>query len=129
MSLQAHRFQKNKANHSSAHSELLDDVLYAVGRLPDVRVWKRNVGLATPVHSSHPIYFGVEGESDLDGIIFPLGRRLAIEIKTGAGKLTGDQKKWRDMIIKFGGVFIEARSVEQCLKELEIHREARTDIP
>lgn len=40
------------------------------------------------------------------------GRALAIEVKTGSGRLTEDQIKWRDAFVKRGGLYIEARSLE-----------------
>ena len=125
-------------NNHAAHSKLVDDILFAIGALPDVRLWQRRVGLATPVKFvegkcvpiGKPIYFGIKGESDLQGIIRirkmkfgsqvvqltrPLGLMLAIEVKTGKGELTEEQEKWKKMIESFGGIFIEARSVEETL--------------
>ena len=83
--------------------------------MPNIRLWRRNVGLARPVHQTHLIFFGVKGEADLQGIIYPRGRFLAIEVKTNSGRLTKEQERWRDMIIKFGGAYIEARSLDDAI--------------
>lgn len=101
-------------NNTRQHQQLLDDILLAVGSLPNVRVWPRGVGF----DEIRKIRYGIPGETDLDGIIAPHGRRLHIEVKTGKGKLSEKQIKFRDMVVKFGAVYIEARSVEDCLTEL-----------
>jgi len=106
-------------NNTKAHQELLDKIMLAVGSLPNVRIWPRGVGLAKNMYNENVIRYGIPGESDLDGIIAPHGRRLHIEIKTGSGKLSEKQQKFKAMIEKFGGVYIEARSVEDCLTELK----------
>lgn len=116
----------NPHNHNKAHTSLTDEILYAVGRLPDVRIWRRNVGLATPWKAKDPIYYGIKGETDLDGIIYPNGQRLGIEVKTGRGKLEEDQIRWRAMILKFGGAYIQARSLEQVMEELERYRHGKS---
>jgi len=91
--------------------------MIAIGSMPNVRIWKRVVGF----DRQKGIKYGIPGESDLQGIIAPHGKILAIECKTGLGKLNQDQIRFRDMIIKFGGIYIEARSVEQICKELANH--------
>jgi hypothetical protein len=102
------------------HQKLCDDVLHAVGSLPNVRLWPRVVGTGRALNNyDHVVSYGVPGESDLDGIIGPNGRKLSIEVKTGKAKLNEEQKKWKAMIKKFGGVHIVARSVEQVLAELK----------
>lgn len=100
-------------NNSKLHQEFLDDILFAVGSLPNVRVWPRFVGLVRAYDSYEKIFrVGIVGESDIDGIIAPSGRKIGIEIKTGSGKLSKEQIKYRDMIKKFGGVHIEARLID-----------------
>lgn len=101
-------------DNTKEHQKLVDDILFAVGSLPNVRIWPRHVGF----DYMRKIKFGVEGESDLDGIIGPNGKRLSIEVKTGTGKLNAAQKRWKEMILKFGGVYVEARSVKDALDEI-----------
>lgn len=100
------------------HNKLLNDVLLAVGSNKNIRLWPRVVGVGRAINSDRAISFGIKGEADLDGIIAPFGRKLSIEIKTGKAKLSKDQKNYRAMILKFGGVHIVARSLEQALTEL-----------
>ena len=106
-------------NNTIDHKHLINEILITGGSLPNIRLWIRNVGLATPLYRTHPLFFGIEGESDIQGIIAPHGRMISIEVKTGAGKLTLDQERWRDMMIKFGALYIEARSLDQVMKELK----------
>lgn len=113
-----HVKEYNIEQHGSTeeHQKLVDDILFAFGSRPDVRVWIRPVGF----DSHRKIRYGVPGETDVDGIVAPWGRRLAIEIKTGEADLSPEQVKWRDNCIhKFGGIYIIARSVEQALADFE----------
>lgn len=105
-------------NNSKAHQELQGKIMLAVGSLSYIRVWERRVGLATPIGTDRKVYYGVKGEADIQGIIYPGGRALAIEVKTGNAVLSEDQRTWRAMFIKFGGLYIEARSVEDVIKSL-----------
>lgn len=76
---------------------------------------------------------GINGQADISGI-FPVARwvvmehgtklsgisglRLEVEVKTGRDKLSADQLGFKAMILTAGGIFVEARSVEQCLEDL-----------
>ena len=111
-------------NNSAAHQKLVDDILFAFGSRPDVRVHTVKVGLAVPIGSNRPVYFGLKGESDIQGIVCVLikgqkvGIFLAIEVKTGSGKLSKDQGYYKAMVLNMGGIFIEARSVKESLQYL-----------
>ena len=98
-----------------AHEELKDKLMFAFGSQPDVRVFVRDVGF----DFARKIKFGIKGEADIQGIWGPFGVALAIEVKTGSGRLSKDQVRWRDMFLKQGGIYIEARDVEQSLKYFE----------
>lgn len=93
----------------------MDDLLFAFGKRPDVRLWIRVVGFDHMLK----IKYGITGECDLQGIVLPKGRMLAIEVKTGNAVLSKEQKIWKIMIEKFGGIYILARSVEQALTDFE----------
>jgi hypothetical protein len=51
-----------------------------------------------------------KGRPDIEGCV--KGRYVAIEPKTGTGKLSPDQERERDRILDAGGIFIEARSFD-----------------
>lgn len=56
------------------------------------------------------------GRPDMDGCV--RGRAIFIEAKTGKGELTGDQIKERNRIEIAGGIYIEARSVDDVERRL-----------
>lgn len=95
------------------HQKLVDDLLFAFGSMPDVRIWIRVVGFDL----TRKIKYGVPGEPDLEGIVAPSGRMLCIEVKTGKAVLKKNQRLRRAMLEKFGALYIEARSVEQALAD------------
>lgn len=110
---------------NKAHQELLHAVMIAVGSLPYVRVWKQNTGGAELNGSI--IQYGLPGAADITGIlnhVSGLGLRLEIEIKTGTGHLSKKQINFKNMIDKFGGLYLECRSVEQAKTFVERARNA-----
>lgn len=98
----------------------MNRIMLAVGSSPNIRIWPRVVGVGRAIgNPDQVIKFGMKGESDIDGIIAPYGRKLSIEVKTGSAVLNKDQEKYRAMIEKFGGLYIEARSLKEVLAKLE----------
>ena len=47
-----------------------------------------------------------------------MGLRLEVEVKAGHDRHSEAQKAFQEMIEKHGGIYLVARSVEQCLKDL-----------
>jgi hypothetical protein len=105
-------------------------------KYPHVRVWKSHTGegytidsvkkAATKLLSGElSIYkfiddlmrvsYGFVGQTDLSGIRGPDGKGVYIEIKTGTGRLSAVQKKFREMIISHGGIHIECRKLEDLI--------------
>ena len=70
---------------------------------------------ATTITLLYPrrIHFGVKGMADLNGITQG-GRYVAIEAKTGSGKLTKDQEAFLRMVKAHGGKSGVARSIEDA---------------
>lgn len=89
------------------HKRLVDSILFTFGSLPDVRAFKRDVGLA--YRDGHGIRYGVIGETDISGIVMG-GRAWFCECKTGRSVLSTKQEKFREMVIKFGCIYVLARS-------------------
>lgn len=125
-------------NNTKAHQQLVDDLMYTIGGRPGFRIFPRRVGLAIPKGSLEPIYFGIKGEADLQGffkvhghacIEFPHGDgpmkrnwfnvSFAFEVKTGKGVLTKDQENWKKMFESCGGIYIEARDLQDALREFD----------
>lgn len=44
---------------------------------------------------------------------------IEIECKTGSSQLSKSQKNWRDMILKTGHYFIEARNIPETILQIE----------
>lgn len=64
------------------------------------------------------VRYAFPGCSDIIGQMKD-GRFLAIEVKSAKGKLTGDQKKFLEVVRENGGVAIVARSVADVIKGLD----------
>lgn len=58
-----------------------------------------------------------KGTADIIGCVD--GRAVAIEVKTPNDRLSPAQRKFRDAWERAGGIYIEARSVDQAMRELE----------
>ena len=76
-----------------------------------------------------PVRYSVVGSADILGILcgdsvtgVNHGRALAIEVKKLGNKLDPDQVTWRDMFIKFGGVYILATCIDDVYAGLRAHR-------
>lgn len=62
---------------------------------------------------------GIDGQGDICGLIGPGGRMLQVEIKAGKDRMRPSQYAFAAMIRRHGGLYIEARSVEDVIKELD----------
>ncbi len=87
------------------------EILAEFGTRDDMRLWRVNTGVALPLGSERVTRFGVRGQADLSGIIRGSGRRLEIEVKSPMGRVSTQQSRWGQMIIRFGGIYIVARSI------------------
>src|ERR1700679_3118663 len=129
-------------NNTIIHQKLVDDILLAAGSLPHVRVWPRIVGTFRSLYGNRKVTIGPLGGADITGLVYVGGRgifemihpanpfmsrkfelhscglRLEIEVKTGKGKQSNQQKNFESMINGFGGIYIVARSVDDVLTVL-----------
>lgn len=105
---------------ASTANELTKAIILAVqDAYPDrIRLWRNNGGAARGA-TGRVVRFGVRGQADITGIVGPNGNRLEIEVKTEGDKQSAAQQRFQAMIEMRGGVYILARSVDQCLLELE----------
>lgn len=116
------------------HSHLVNKAMLEIGmKYPHVRIWKTHTGEAYTMASVQEavgklmkgeihikdfvaslirISFGQVGQTDLTGIMRPNGRAVFIEVKTGTGRLSKQQKAFRDQMMAMGGIHIECRSVD-----------------
>ena len=94
----------------ASEKAIQNDILRAFGTLPGLRIWRANAGVAR--FGQRTVRFGIPGQADLTGIL-PDGRRLEIEVKSATGRQSSEQRSFQNMIERFHGVYILARSVEE----------------
>lgn len=109
---------------ASSEAALQATIRRELGSLPDVRVWRNNVGSLKDA-TGRPVRFGLaEGSSDLVAIVAPHGRMVAIECKHpgwtaakrgGRADHEAKQRKFLDIVRAFGGVAGFATSLEDAL--------------
>lgn len=114
---------------SSPHSALLADILIAIGALPDAFVEKINVVACVNPATGQFVRSAERGHPDLQMCVrnrrTGLGVFVAGDVKTGDGRLTKEQRSWRDAFVsRGGGIFREFRSVQDALDAIEEARNA-----
>lgn len=80
-------------------------------------VWENKTAATFNPNTGWRRFDGLRGVSDLLGIL-PRGRFLAIEVKTGKGRLTQAQKEFITEINERGGLAFVARSIEDVERGL-----------
>ena len=105
--------------------------------MPGVRLTRRFVGDVRELHSDRRFKVGDKGAADLaGGMTLELRRTnvwhrlevtLEVEVKRPDGKLRDEQSKRQRALELRGGVYIEARTVEEAVRDiLEARRKAYT---
>jgi hypothetical protein len=92
--------------------------LLAAWRIP---AWRQNQG-ALKVGGRFVRFAGVNGISDILGVLPPSGRMLAVECKTPRGRLAADQAAFLDAVREAGGLSLVVRGVD------ELHRALRREV-
>ena len=113
-------------------SDLVCEALRFLNRIPGVVAWRTNVGAVSADHKGKRrfVRFGFPGLADIigwkeeaedvRGAIVCWARFVAIEIKTGTGKLTPQQQGFLDLVNKSGGIGFVARSCENIAAKLGV---------
>ena len=112
---------------SNKETTLQQEIRLALGRFPDLRMFRNQVGQLPDLRTGRPVQFGLaKGSSDLIGFktieVTPdmIGQKLAvftsIEVKTAKGKLTPMQHNWLSCVNKAGGITGVARSVQDAIQ-------------
>lgn len=76
--------------------------------------WRNNTG-AHKTEAGHYVRYGAPGSPDIIGIL-PNGRFIGVEIKSAKGKQSKDQKIFQRRVEKWNGIYIIARSIDDCEK-------------
>lgn len=103
---------------STAGTALGNQVANALSRA-GYPVFRQQCGLFRKLYSEEKVRIGINGMADYSGIIKGSGQRLEVEVKAGGDRLSEDQERWRDFIQSSGGIWIEARSAEQAVADVE----------
>ena len=102
-------------------AELQTKVRTALGAVPDLCLWRNNVGSPDGVH-----HYGLpKGSADLVGILaMPMvdgrtcGRFIALELKSPTGRVSPEQVTWLACVRRFGGFAAVIRSVPEALEAI-----------
>jgi hypothetical protein len=90
-------------------------------RLQGVCCWRQNQGALSAVSRGKRRFFrfaGVEGISDIIGLLRPTGRLLAIEIKRPGQRPTPEQAAFLDVIRASGGLALCVHSLWELQQQL-----------
>ena len=95
-------------------------LLAAPRALPNLRLYRRNVGSARALRTGQVVQYGLEGQADLYALVRG-GRHVEIELKAARGVLSPAQESWRNWCIAWGipHVVLKAENgetVEQTVK-------------
>ncbi len=102
------------------HSELVHKLLMALGDRPDLgKFWKQATG-AVELPSGAWLHYGLLGSADVSGIL-GCGCRAELEVKTGSGVQSKEQKNFERMITDYHGLYLIARDTKDTLAAIEAH--------
>jgi hypothetical protein len=86
--------------------------------------WRNNIGTAVLTGGARVRYgVGNPGGADLLGLF--AGRFVAVEVKTPAGRLTEDQRRFQHLVERKGGVYAVCRGADDARALLVRLREER----
>lgn len=129
---------------SNAHKNLKRAVALAIGQLPYARAFLRETGQGrvggrrTPARTlaggevvdayvgEQPMKFGVVGGADVEAFVAPFGRHVELEIKTGTGAQSEDQRMFAAAVQPFGVSYVVVRSVDEALEAVRSIHERDT---
>jgi hypothetical protein len=99
-------------------SEIQNAILHAFAGDVRVRLWRNNSGVASTRDGSRFVRFGVPGQADLSGILKG-GRRVELEVKTAAGRVSPQQQAFGEMVSRYGGLYAVVRCVEDAVAAVD----------
>lgn len=112
-------------------TNMMNRIMLALGRRPDVRVFRNNCGVAVFPDGSRVAYGLAPGSSDIIGWkrtrITPemVGKDvavfIAIEVKTGTGRPSKEQVNFIEAVKAYGGVAGVARTEEEAIQLITQH--------
>lgn len=100
---------------SQSERDIQASILAAFAGDTRLRLWRSNSGTARSPAGDRFVRFGVPGQGDLSGILQG-GRRLEIEVKSASGRQSQQQLNFMEMIRRYGGLYVLARSVDEAVR-------------
>ncbi len=100
---------------NAAHNDLLNEVRLYIAQIGGLAVKVDVPGLLFDRHGNK-VKLGTKGTSDSLNCI--KGRYVAVEVKTGSGSLSTEQRNFGKAVERAGGIFITARSVDDVQNRL-----------
>ena len=97
------------------HRNTKNEIRLALGKRKDCVIFNNESGVAR-----HPqfVRYGVgKGGADLIGLTN--GRFVALEVKTGAARLSAEQKLFRDLIERHGGFYAVVRNTTDASEAID----------
>jgi len=107
---------------ANAETPIMQDILIAVSALPGALFWRQQAGVFQTLNRREVVRVGIPGMADLGGMW--RGRSVQIEVKTEAGRLSKDQRRWQAAVERAGGIFLCARSPTDALSLLAARLDA-----
>ncbi len=127
----ARRARRAKVTPHDAHKRLKQEIVAAFGRLAprEFRVWIQETGVGRALTGGQIIRFGREGAADVTGVAYVapgIGLRLEVEAKTGSGTPSANQRAFRAMMDRFGGIYVlcHAQTIDDAIASAEATVEA-----
>jgi hypothetical protein len=104
-------------------------VLLELGKQPDIVAWNAPVGTFY-TREGYPVKVGIKGQADILGFILWRGLPIAfaVEAKFQSGRLSPEQKTWRDALLARGGLYAVARDPSTIVSELRAELAKRVQI-
>jgi hypothetical protein len=114
------------ANRAKAHTIATDEIRRALLETGRVQLWPNPTGYDERAKRRYGIGLG---GADQVGIIKGTGRFFAVETKTGAGKLSAEQRMWHASVKASGGFACVAHNVEEALASLDRAAHGTCELP
>jgi hypothetical protein len=131
---------------SNPETVLQQEIRLALGRYPDLTLWRNSTGAASPLNPrdlhqltgllktgnvpaalkcvadmlKRPmVKYGLcVGSADLIGILAPHGRLVALEVKTATGRASDEQRMFLSLVRSRGGFACLVRSVPEAIEAI-----------
>lgn len=104
---------------TASEKEIQNAIRLAFSKRLDVCLWRNSTGMFQTM-DGRPTRAGLAvGSADLIGMVAPLGRLLALEVKRPGEKASEQQLKFLELVRSMGGIAAVVTSVEEATAAVE----------